>query len=282
MNISKTTKLTLGLIAGATVGNVVGTLIACQVSYDSQTYLYPILYGLLGAQPCLIAIWLALGNQPLICRICSCFGTVFLLTVAYGGALNYGTGRGMPLEIPFILGGTALIVILCVQVPFFIARKLKSTGGMSEASSESEDGTRYGIRHLMILITSIALAIPISQFAFRETKIDGNAPWFSIIIFFSLFVIFACLATLLSVAIVFQPQKRNRILIGLSLLIFIGPPLASAAISRFLWQAGWNMVELVVPNFIFACVVLGSVIPILSIYRKLGIGHEKQTKLDSR
>lgn len=281
MTISKTESffsgtffLTSFLVCAAAVGNALGAYVV----FEYFTYRYVNVWssalsfaiGALVAQPCLLAVWLSLSNQKLVVRSSIAIGLIVMLTLGYLAALVGFQRRGMPGQIPLIIGGLSLTIFVLVSIPLIVFR-VKTERSISKGNKDDVDlnSMQFGIRHILIATTVFAVAIPLAQPVFSTLSFDRDTPWFEILTFVGLFALLVWNICLLSVAVVFSNQ-RVRYLVVLVLTTLIAPIFVSIMLSLIFDSFRPFELTSCINSVLFAVSFSGSMIMVLWSYRAIG------------
>ena len=130
----------------------------------------------------------------------------------------------VPLEVPIVYLCILIAQALLIQIPMWI---FKATTGLAIApqriADSSASDSQFGIKHLLIATSVVAILVAAVQQLFAHGKFDGDIGWIEILGFVVTLELFISFVTLLSVATVFS--TRNRLAIGALLggVSLVGP-----------------------------------------------------------
>ena len=87
------------------------------------------------------------------------------------------------------------------------------------------------IRHLLTVTAVAAFLVVLAQNAFPKANFEGDAPWLEILGFLTIYMLLTCLICLLSLAAVFDGNRRKLNFIFLPVVVAIGSVVASLVLS---------------------------------------------------
>lgn len=228
--------LIVAFSVASAMGNALGTLFFLETRLPGEwgDLLVCSAAGFLVAQACLIAVWLTLGRQFLLVRMCLALGTLSALVCAYVlGLQHLELGRSsMPSEIPLIIAGTAFVIVGMISLPLALVRwRVRRFIGREIVCQNAT--AQFEIRHLFAATAGIALLVPLAQRAFSNGDFVGGAPRRDIISFIAIYMFLSCLTCLLSVALVFDEKRRVLNFPLLAAVILLGSPIATRILSAW-------------------------------------------------
>ncbi|MFK7766274.1 MAG: hypothetical protein AB8B55_03450 [Mariniblastus sp.] len=217
--LDKSVYLTTGLIALALICNWVGAIFFYNLDYET---LNCFAIGMLIAQPCLIAVWFALGKQRVIVRAPLTIGVLLILLVSFVFSfLNLRTN--LPMEIPIIFLAIAAGLFLTIQLPLWIYRRATSQVISRTSSTSNLSAEQFSIKHLLIATTIAAVLFAVGRFAIPDLEFDGGGPIGAISYFLLAYAALVSVLTFLCVGFVFIANKHvtQRIAVGVAIVLTI-------------------------------------------------------------
>jgi hypothetical protein len=261
-------------VAVFALGNFVVPIFVSEVRFRSvEGTFYSSIFGLLVVQPCLLAVWLALGNQRLVLRVSIALGILFVLACLFLIALNMVNGS-MPLEVYLMCVGLGVMVMLSIAIPLWFFR-VRSGGIIALADSRSTHHSinQFGIKHLLVATTVAGLMIALAQIAIPHAKFRGDAPWGEIIAFCVALNLFVVLLALLSFAFVFIPKRRLVTGIGMVSVGFLGPfPVAGFLVN---FVSAFQFLETAVNTMSFGVILTLAMSLVLASFYWIGFRLQK-------
>ncbi len=262
--------LTIGLIVVALAGNSLATLYFWQPKTSSEPLLC-LMIGILIAQPCLLAVWYALGSQKVIVRAPMTIGIMFLLLIGY--VLTFACrDPGMPGEIPVFFLGIALGLFSITQFPLWIYRRAtRQVISQRQINSEFRS-SQFGIKHLLIATTIAAVLISLGQFtiSFLEPEFATGAPIGQIIRFLVPYVVMVSLIAFLCTAFIFFGRRRLLVGVALLLIISISAILLSSQLVIGTVFGTFNFSQIARNVSLFLIGFSGTMVSVMIIYYSIG------------
>lgn len=197
--------LTIFLVIAAIFGNSFGTFLFVDsgLNSDLSNAILSFLIGALVAQPCLLALWATLSSQKLTHRVMFSCGVLALVTTLYLVVLTLFDNR-IEVIVPLILTGISFGTYFLAMIPNMVFRWKSRHAFSSQAiATETNDAVQFGIRHILILMTAVAVLVPIAQRVFQSVRLQGSEPWLEISVFIALYAALIWGAFLLTIACVF-------------------------------------------------------------------------------
>ena len=265
---SKAIVLTISLVVLALAGNSIGTTVFWNPNIDAEQLLCFVL-GMLIAQPCLVAIWFALGIQKFIVRAPLTVCILLLLVAGYVQTLFLLDGnQGMPMEVPLIALCIALSLFLLIIFPLWIYR-IATKHVISQRHLKSRLGEeQFGIKHLLIATTIAAVLVGVGRYAIPDVDFSG-VPIGQIVSFLLPFIATVSLLSYLSCAFVFL--GRMRLLIGIT----IGSVIIVVPVVMFYFQPNWifsgvEFTRAAANTFMFLLSLAATMLAVLFGYYSIG------------
>lgn len=261
--------VTVGFVAIALIGNCFGTWFFWETA-DSELLLFPAIGAML-AEPCLVAVWLALGYQQVVLRIPLATGVLLSVVLAYLHTLNLLDPGNLPLEVTIFFSLVAAVIFAVLQIPFWIFRLTSRQVITTAGKSGNVDASQFGIRHLMITMTVAAVIVLLVKNVIPEGSWEGGAPWKQMIRFVSPYLVGICILAILCTALVFSEGNR-----GLLLIVIVGVVMAGSISLYFMPEngpLGLNRVDIerfVRNACLFFVGFLATMIGVLSVYYRIG------------
>ena len=112
------------------MGNFIGTWLLWDFRYGWEDSLMSSAAGLMAAEICLFGIWLALGSQTLLPRVCLSLGAMFALTCLYLVGVHSLDDGTMPGEVQLIILGIPFVLAALICFPLGLLR-WRSKGAVS-------------------------------------------------------------------------------------------------------------------------------------------------------
>ncbi len=264
-----TIPVTVGFVAIAAIGNCLGTCFFWKAT-DPELLLCPAIGAML-AEPCLVAVWLALGYQRVVLRIPLATGVLIGVVLAYLQTLNLLDPGNLPLEVTIFFSLVAAVIFAVLQIPFWIFRLTSGQVITSADKSGKVDASQFGIRHLMITMTVAAVIVLLVKNVIPEGSWEGNAPWKQMIGFVTPYLVGICVLALLCTALVFSQGNRwllAAVIVGVviagSISLYYMPENGPAGLNRV------NIVRFVRNACLFFVGFLATMIGVLSVYYRIG------------
>ncbi len=214
----------IALVLASAIGNVGGTLFFWNTSGGPiAAFALCLALGLMVAQPCSLAVWCALGAQKFVLRIPLTMGILACLVFLYTGTL-FVMENSMPLEIPIVFVASSLVLNVLIQVPLWIFRV--TTGNFISpliTHQETEQGSQFGIKHLMMATAIAAVIAAVSNYVFGTGELDRGVRWVEVTGFLMAFELLVSMITLLCVALVFSNVSRVPVSILTAIVVIAGP-----------------------------------------------------------
>lgn len=181
--------------------------------------------GFLAVQACLVAIWLTLGSQHVLTRLCLSLGTLLALVCIYVLGLDSATSGSAPVELRLLVVGIAFTFVGLISIPLALIR-WRGRRFISRKIASQSVASQFGIRHLFTATAITALLMPLAQATFSKGDFQGGGPpWMEIIFFPAIYMLLSCLACLLSLALVFDEERRVLTFPLLAGVILLGSPI---------------------------------------------------------
>ena len=187
--------------------------------------------GLMAAEICLFGIWLALGSQTLLPRVCLSLGAMFALTCLYLVGVHSLDDGTIPGEVQLIILGIPFVLVGLICFPLGLLR-WRSKGAVSRKVVDQDvETSQFGIRHLLTLTAVAAVLVVLAQNAFPKANFEGGASRLEILDFLTIYMLLTCLICLLSLTAVFDGNRRKLNFIFLPVVVAIGSVVASLVLS---------------------------------------------------
>jgi hypothetical protein len=191
--------------------------------------------GVFISLPCLFSVWCALGSQHWMKRIPMAMGMQFVLFGVYIGRIG-SMQANMAWEIVALFAAVLFSLTIAIQIPFWIFRfSTSACFRRAGTSSMSVGETQFGIRHLLIAMTLIAMIVAARQFIIPDLKLTpsgGLPPIRMIVSFCAIFIALIWLLTLLSIAVVFSNGRKLSAVIILVIANAIVPMLVAGPVLK--------------------------------------------------
>ena len=269
------------LVMVAIIGNIFGTIFF----FEGTRIFWPIFFvalGLLVAQPCLLSIWCALGNERGIWRIPAAMGIVLLLLAIYLKTMEM-LDDSIPWEVIIAISAITLAISLILQIPLWIFRQ--TTKQVIQLPTDADAllaSNQFGIKHLLITTTLVAIVLAFVTNAFPESSFQGGTPagiWMQLILFLVFFICISCLLTFLALAAIFFETKRGIYLVLLSLFLLFCPLASIQFIRSFAGMLfgpiGFGVTE-VVNTYLFVWSLAAGILGIMWIFYFIGYRLKKK------
>lgn len=191
--------------------------------------------GVFISLPCLFSVWCTLGSQYWMKRIPIAMGMQFVLFGVYVGRIG-SIQANLPWEVVALFAAILISLTIAIQIPIWIFRF--STGAClcrAETGSKSVGETQFGIRHLLIATTLIAVIVAAQQFIIPDLKLTPSGalpPIRRIVSFCKIFISLIWLLTLLSIAVVFSKKRKLSAVIILVIANAIVPMLVAGPVLK--------------------------------------------------
>lgn len=260
--------VTIGFVAIAVIGNCLGTCFFWKAS-DSELLLCPAIGAML-AEPCLVAVWLALGYQQVVLRIPLATGVLIGVVLAYLQTLNLLDPGNLPLEVTVFFSLIAAAIFAVLQIPFWIFRLTSGQVITSTDKSGKVDASQFGIRHLMITMTVAAVIVLLVKNVIPEGSWEGGTPWKRMIYFVSPYLVGICVLAILCTALVFSQGNRELLVI-----VIVGIVTAGSISLYYMPTNGPLGTRINIERFVrnvclFSVGFLATMIGVLSVYYRIG------------
>ena len=162
------------VVASALLANVcVPAFLSDAWPRDSAMFLRLMAGGALCAEVCLLAIWAALGPQPVIYRVPLAFSLLVLAVCAFLVGLQM---RDQPqTQEPDSAVGLAIVAVVmftAVQIPFLFVRARDHKRIASPDTrflTPAEDSLQFGLRYLLGWMTGVGLLLAIVRYSVPGT-----------------------------------------------------------------------------------------------------------------
>jgi hypothetical protein len=265
--------LTIGIVLVAMFADVSATYLFSQPSNPFSLVFEMTLCSALGAlvaQPCLLSVWATLLAQRSVTRVAFSFFTLCAVTTVYLAALASTDKTGMPIEVILIVFGVSFGLYLLASIPIGLFR-WKSGHALSRlaAVEESDQSIQFGIRHIFILMTVVAVLLPVAKTLFGKVTSEPDAPWLAILSFLALYSLLVLGAFLSSIACVFSP-RRVPYYIALVVYTSIMPIPVAYAMAYFSTIFNAMEISYVINGICFVTCFSLTMIAVLSMYRLIG------------
>lgn len=270
--------LTICLILVGAVGNSIGATIFMNASIgpNNKLTIAALIFsiGVLGSQPCLLATWLVLSPQNLSRRIVYPTGVLFFLTAAYLATIAYVTalafGDVVNVEPMLIIFALSIGMYLLAAIPISLFRwKSRRALSQTEANVATDESIQFGIRHIFVVMTAVAILIPLCQWLFRDVVWPRGAPWFEILFFIVSHCLLVWGAFLLSCGCVFA-TRRIVCWVSLVLYVAIAPVVVTALMSLYFSAFRSFDVGNYINTIVFVSGFSLAVTVVLSLYFSIG------------
>lgn len=266
----------VGYILAALVGNVVVTrLLSGQNLWLDFEWVLCFFGGVLLAQACLLAIWCGLGNQSLWIRAFASIGILLGGTLAYMMGLNMDSTYPPPAEVWIVIFVIAACLFLSLLFPVSFIRWKQKRILTSIATDVEALPSQFGIKHLILATTAVAIFIAVLQQYSSNMEFTGDAPWHEIIPFCLIFLTLATFNSLLCFIVVFSNRLRIGALVILGITLAGGPVAASYFLSLLFKTPFPNNAEHFINGFSFAVGTTITMLLVLSHFRFLGFRLRK-------
>lgn len=262
-----TVSLTGVFVVLAAIGN---SAMACVLWNNGKPLFTSFFCGVLLAQPCLLFVWCSSVNQRLISRVSSSLGILAILFCLYVVTLR--ALADMPLEVPFVFLGILIALGMMIQLPLGAMRRYtRAAISIGRSRPTTNFDSQFGIKHLMIATTIVAIGLVLAQATFANMGFEGGtAPWPDILTFLGTLAILTAAVCLLSVVFVFE--DRIRIVAGIMLLltVFVGPAVVSWVLANASRSFQKPNDEVYFNTLAYAFALAGTINIILLCYYSLG------------
>ena len=222
--------LICGLLVIAAQGNFIGTWLLWDHWEES---LMSSAVGLLAAEICLFGIWVALGSQTLLLRVCLSLGAMFALTCLYLVGVHSFNKSRMPGEVQLIILGIPFVLVGLTCFPLGLIRWRSKCVVSRKVIEQDIETSEFGIRHLLTVTAVAAVLVVLAQNAFPKANFEGGAPWLDFLRFLAIYMLLSCLICLLSLAAIFDGKRRRLNFILLIAAVAIGSVVASLILCSF-------------------------------------------------
>ena len=264
---------TAAFVIVALLGNTMGTVFFWQA--DEVELILCLAIGAMLAQPCLLAVWIALGYQQVVIRIPSALGILLGLVMSYLQTLHMLDPSDLPLEVTIFFFSVAAAIFVVAQLPFWIFRTA-SHQVIARVDKSENTASQFGIRHLMITMTIAAVIVLIVKNVIPSGDWEGGAPWMQFIRFVTPYFVGICVLALLCTALVFSQGHRRL------LALVIGGVVITGSISLYLMPSNGLVglsgvgMEIFVRNAtLFFLGFSATMIGVLSVYYRIGFRLRK-------
>ena len=209
----------LSLIAITGIIVLTAVLWDMPLGYGTRQILLCIALGPFLAIPCLLAIWCSLGEQTAIVRITLSMALAILFYFVYVGTIKTVGIGNLPVFAYVLFGSIAISTIVLVQIPFWLFR-LTTGQRLSRRKDSAVNAIQFGIKHLLIITTLVALIVWIAKYSVSMDRLgpNGAPPLSTMINFCALFIGLIWVLTLLCLPVVFSNTLRQRIWTAVLLL----------------------------------------------------------------
>ncbi len=238
----------LPIIVLVPVFAVVNVIAAAIVPHAREPVLPGIMLGVLAGESGLIAIWAVIGPQPWMSRFLITQGLAIGLYLAFLFGLTIA-GHGPPAKVIVVAVLVFPLVLLCVQLPVWIAKIAmgwRLVGAGSEDPAPSMSPRQFGIEHLLGATTVVAVAMGLASLGLQILSETGGTTgaWTDLLwtcLGLSLWGAFAMLPCIWA-ALVARNRAVGAVIIGVYTVLpmvtlfvlspFSGPPMS---LGRFLF-----------------------------------------------
>jgi hypothetical protein len=156
------------------------------------------MFGTMFGHAGLAATWCALGPLPLAQRLP--LSALWLTVVSMALGLNLAReSASNGLVALAMFGGILLLEWVLVQIPLWVLttrRGLRIVHASATMAEGRQSEQQFGIRHVLILTTLVAIVLSFGRFALGGLKQEGTPPPASIVVVFSFLAIFNAIYTL--------------------------------------------------------------------------------------
>jgi len=260
------------VIAFFVCGNIIGPWIFLESEHSEfQVYFGFAAFGVVVAEGCLLATWLALGSLALKYRLPV---SVALLLVA---ACSFLVGirlaeDGMPLDAAVIIICAAVALYGCMQLPLWGMRAItRQRIRLIEAGSSSatQNSNQFGLRYLLTGTAAVGVLLVIVKHSLPEGGMTRGAPWAEILGVLTVFLVFSTLICLPCVWLPLTHERRIMWLVWLAIAGLGGPPSIYAALAA-MFGAAPDAGEIIAAIFFYGMGVGGTTFFVLFVARSLG------------
>ena len=163
----------LSLIAITGIIVLTAVLWDMPLGYGTRQILLCIALGPFLAIPCLLAIWCSLGEQTAIVRITLSMALAILFYFVYVGTIKTVGIGNLPVFAYVLFGSIAISTIVLVQIPFWLFR-LTTGQRLSRRKDSAVNAIQFGIKHLLIITTQVALIVWIAKYSVSMDRLGPN------------------------------------------------------------------------------------------------------------
>ena len=267
--------LICGLLVIAAMGNFIGTWLLWDFRYGWEDSLMSSAVGLMAAEICLFGIWLALGSQTLLPRVCLSLGAMFALTCLYLVGVHSLDDGTMPGEVQLIILGIPFVLVGLICFPLGLLR-WRSKGAVSRKVVDQDvETSQFGIRHLLTLTAVAAVLVVLAQNAFPKANFEGGASRLEILDFLTIYMLLTCLICLLSLAAVFDGNRRKLNFIFLPVVVAIGSVVASLVLSGSSRSFQNNLGDTIFNSIVYSASMAIGLVAVLAAFYAVGFRFRK-------
>ena len=267
--------LICGLLVIAAMGNFIGTWLLWDFRYGWEDSLMSSAVGLMAAEICLFGIWLALGSQTLLPRVCLSLGAMFALTCLYLVGVHSLDDGTMPGEVQLTILGIPFVLAGLICFPLGLLR-WNSKGAVSRKVVDQDvETSQFGIRHLLTLTAVAAVLVVLAQNAFPNANFEGGASRLEILDFLTIYMLLTCLICLLSLAAVFDGNRRKLNFIFLPVVVAIGSVVASLVLSGSSRSFQNNLGDTIFNSIVYSASMAIGLVAVLAAFYAVGFRFRK-------
>lgn len=270
-----------GLLLFFVCGNLVGPSLFWNAGdWGFWTYCALVATGGLVAEGCLLGIWAALGPQALIFRLPLTSALLLVLICAYMIGLQLPEDW-MPLEAATAVILAATLTFVGVQLPLWlmgaIAGQRIDVPGRTDGARSKSGSSQFGLRHLLIATTAVALLLVLVQHAFPDALSAGPTDWMVLVLPMFLFLGFTVALCAPCVWLALRDNPGGGWGPALAIAVVCGPVAVGAAMSA-LPGVGPVEKEAYLGVFFFGAGIVATVLSVLRIMR--GVGYRLVSAAD--
>ena len=263
------------LLVIAAMGNFIGTWLLWDFRYGWEDSLISSAVGLMAAEICLFGIWLALGSQTLLPRVCLSLGAMFALTCLYLVGVHSLDDGTMPGEVQLTILGIPFVLAGLICFPLGLLR-WNSKGAVSRKVVDQDvETSQFGIRHLLTLTAVAAVLVVLAQNAFPKANFEGGASRLEILDFLTIYMLLTCLICLLSLAAVFDGNRRKLNFIFLPVGVAIGSVVASLVLSGSIRSFQNNLGDTIFNSIVYSASMAIGLVAVLAAFYAVGFRFRK-------
>ena len=267
--------LICGLLVIAAMGNFIGTWLLWDFRYGWEDSLMSSAVGLMAAEICLFGIWLALGSQTLLPRVCLSLGAMFALTCLYLVGVHSLDDGTMPGEVQLTILGIPFVLAGLICFPLGLLR-WNSKGAVSRKVVDQDvETSQFGIRHLLTVTAVAAFLVVLAQNAFPKANFEGGASRLEILDFLTIYMLLTCLICLLSLAAVFDGNRRKLNFIFLPVVVAIGSVVASLVLSGSSRSFQNNLGDTIFNSIVYSASMAIGLVAVLAAFYAVGFRFRK-------